>query len=393
MEGARWVGLYILVLGLVVAVGCQGTDGDGAAAADDASLPEIGGDIPLTVSPCETTSAVTAQSTTGVVYRDENEDDLSAWSGGVGDEDTPLPGVFVSLLGGDEEQIIQTCDDGTYGFSDLDEGVYLVAPHLGTEPVCSTKNCNEGVVAAVRSGSLHMVTLGDSVPVIGDAPMFPERLRSLLEGLATVTSKNVAVAGSTAVDWRPDGVYYGSRLLPELAGADLVVISLGGNDLLYGLNDPGLLDDLDAAVDAAFILVVEIVERVLEIVEAIHSIRPDLDVVYCLYPNYGQATSTSPWDLVNLMVGEDTLLELLALTRSSIPNERRLLVADLFGAFEDLPLDDLLLDELHFNDEGQTRYAEAIFETLGGVLIGPGPLRNQHGLSPLGEDRGFGLTP
>ncbi|MEE2779304.1 MAG: GDSL-type esterase/lipase family protein [Myxococcota bacterium] len=383
------MGLLLMTLCLVMTVGCQQTDGEVGEPVE----PEIGGDIPLTPTGCVTAPNASDAGTRGAVYVDEDESDLSEWARGVDPEDTPLSGVFVSILGSGEEQVTQTCDDGTYAFTDLEEGVYMVAPHLGTDRLCTTRNCNSGLSTRIRSGNLKMVTIGDSVPVIGDAPLFPERLKTLMSDLVNVESKNVAVAGSTAIDWRPDGVYYGSRLSPELWDADLLVISLGGNDLLYGLNDPALLDDLDAAVDAAFVLVVQIVERVLEIVDAVHAVRPDLDVLYCLYPNYGQATSTSPWDLVNLMVGADTLVELLTLTRESIPHRQHLMVADLFGAFEGLPLDDMLLDELHFNDLGQTRYAEAIFESLGGVLIGPSPLRDRHGQHPLGQDHGFGLVP
>ena len=57
------------------------------------------------------------------------------------------------------------------------------------------------------------------------------------------------------------------------------------------------------------------------------------------------------------------------------------------------PLDDLLRDQLHFNDEGQTRYAEAIFQTMGGVLVGESPLGDLEGVTPLGLIQSYGLAP
>ena len=64
----------------------------------------------------------------------------------------------------------------------------------------------------------------------------------------------------------------------------------------------------------------------------------------------------------------------------------------MFGAAQGLPLGDYLYDQLHFNDLGQTLYAEEVFTTLGGVLLGPNPL-GETGTTPLGLSRNYGLSP
>ncbi len=76
--------------------------------------------------------------------------------------------------------------------------------------------------------------------------------------------------------------------------------------------------------------------------------------------------------------------------RNSVPPEENVLLVDVFGASQDLPVDDYLYDALHFNDLGQTLYTEEIFLTLGGVLIGPTPLSSTD-RTPLGTERSYGL--
>jgi hypothetical protein len=71
-----------------------------------------------------------------------------------------------------------------------------------------------------------------------------------------------------------------------------------------------------------------------------------------------------------------------------------LLLADMYGASHtlDAPLDDYMVDELHFNSAGHTFYAEEIFKTLGGVLVGESPLGGDP-RSPLGEEHNFSFAP
>ena len=67
-----------------------------------------------------------------------------------------------------------------------------------------------------------------------------------------------------------------------------------------------------------------------------------------------------------------------------------LLMVDMFGAADGLPLHDYLYDQLHFNTRGQILYAEELFRTVGGVLKGESPFEG--GETPLGMERHFGLS-
>ena len=108
--------------------------------------------------------------------------------------------------------------------------------------------------------------------------------------------------------------------------------------------------------------------------------------------NYGEAKSTSPWNLVGGFLGQETMVELLETARGAIPFGEGLILADMYAGFEGLPLDDYLYDSLHFNHAGATLYAETIFQALGGVFVGESPLP-PHGMSPLGSVHDFGVMP
>ena len=99
------------------------------------------------------------------------------------------------------------------------------------------------------------------------------------------------------------------------------------------------------------------------------------------------------WGLVGSFIGADTLGDILKIARESFPtDDPHLILVDMFGAAQGLPLHDYLYDQLHFNDLGQTLYAEEIFETLGGVLVGPSPLGDT-GSRLLGLRRNYGVSP
>ena len=307
--------------------------------------------------------------------------------------DTALGGETVNLLTwGGVEWSATTCEGGDYGFSDLANGTYLIAPDLDARE-CQSRNCPRKLAQAVRNGSIKLVTMGDSVPVQGDQPTFPDRLAALLGGLAEVDNRNIAVGGTLSTHWLPGTTYCENTLLPEVADADVLVISVGGNDILNYVNNVfsggGMGGDL---VGGAMELVVEIVDNVMATVGAVREVNPDIDIVYCLYPNYGEATNTSPWDLVGNFLGKETMIQLLDTARGAIPYGSGLVLADMYAAFEGLPLDDYLFDMLHFNHAGATLYAEVIFQSLGGVFVGDTPLP-PHGLSPLGSVHDFGLSP
>ena len=84
-------------------------------------------------------------------------------------------------------------------------------------------------------GGERIVFIGDSLAVEAP-PNYPELLPEALGDRAPgVTTINLAEPGTTAADWSPGSPLFAERLLPELASADLVVVTLGGNDLQEGL--------------------------------------------------------------------------------------------------------------------------------------------------------------
>ena len=134
------------------------------------------------------------------------------------------------------------------------------------------------------------------------------------------------------------------------------------------------------------------VRNVTEIIAAIREVNPDADIAYCLYADYSQASGDPIWGLVGSFIGPDTLGDVLRTARESFPTDMgNVLLVDLFGAAEGLPLADYLYDQLHFNDLGHSFYAEEVFTTLGGVLIGPNPL-GETGRTPLGLRRNYGVS-
>ena len=222
--------------------------------------------------------------------------------------------------------------------------------------------------------------------------MFPERVRTLFEPLVDIQSINVAIGGTTSRDWLPDSNAFLTRVVPEIADADLVIITVGGNDILEYIGAIGIPNDIPAAVDGAKSVVRTVVRNVMQTIDAIREINPDADIAYCLYANYSQATGNAIWGLLNGFLGPGTVGEILELARSYFPtDDPHLILVDMYGAAEGLPLHDYLYDELHFNDAGQSLYAEEVFETLGGVLIGPNPL-GASGSDYLGLRRDYGLS-
>lgn len=387
--------LAVICLASLVALACDpGTTGEtyepvapptgDAMAGGDTAAPE-----PTLCTPAD---GVTGTAVTGVVYLDLDESNASLIAGGFDEDiDDPVAGATIGLIGAETEWTATTCEGGDWGVGDLSDGVYVVAAEVDEAALCSSRNCTRRFPEAIRSGYVKIVTWGDSVPKVGGDPLYPSRLASLLSPLATVDNQNVAMPGSVSTDWMPGTGYFENNLMPQVPDADVILISVGGNDLMASLSDPmALLADVDAAVEAAMALVVEIVGNVITTVDAIRAVNPDVDVVYSLYPNYGQAT-IMPWGLAGNFLGPDVLPALFETARSNIPQASNVILADMFASFEGLPLDDYLYDSLHFNDAGHTRYAEVIFEALGGVLVGPSPLEG--GRTPLGLEHHVGVLP
>ncbi|MCA9537702.1 MAG: hypothetical protein KC620_02365 [Myxococcales bacterium] len=328
----------------------------------------------------------------GWLYVDEDGSDQSPYAGGYDPEvDTARPEGAVLIVGHDGQKAADVCDDGSYVSPELMPGTYLVMPDVPEGMRCSQRNCTGRFARAIaEDGGAVMLTFGDSIAVIGDPVLFPERVTTLFAPLAEIENRNIAVAGTTSTDWLPGGQLFENRLRPQLAEADVILITIGGNDLMAYVSNPALLQNIPAAIEGARDLVVEIVANVITIIHAIREVNPDADIAYLLYADYSQATENVLWGLAGNLLGQQTISEILELARSLIPtDDAHLLLADMYGAADGLPLHDYLFDALHFNDMGQTIYAEEVFRTLGGVYIGDSPL--SHGVAPLGLRRSYGV--
>lgn len=357
---------------------------DGGAGGDD------GGMVEPDAAPPEP-DAAPGPAVVGRMYDDENRSDVSAFLGAYeAEEDAPIEGAAVQLLGTDRDT--ETDAEGVFRFGGVEDGQYVVAPEF-PEATCARKNCAPHFLAALAAGEATILTIGDSIPVIGDEPLFPARVARLLEDVADVTDNNVAVAGSTSTQWLPGAMHYEQRVVPNVADADLMIISIGGNDILQYAGNPALLGDIPAAIQGARELVIEIAMNVRTTIEAARELNPELDVAFCLYVNYAQAQTNQFWSLAKGLLGEEEITGILELARQVLPADEGVVLVDLFEAAQDVDVDSILLmgDALHFNDVGQTLYAETIFETLGGVLVGINPL--PHGRTPIGMEPGYSFLP
>ena len=323
---------------------------------------------------------LTDPAATGLVYQDGDSSSVSWYDQGMsGSMDSPLGGVAVDLLSsGGEVASMLTCPSGELAFSALPAGPHLLDVKL--DRPCTSSNRARRFPERVRQGSAKVLTFGDSIPSYGPQPWFPARLATLAQPLVNIENVNVAVPGSTSAEWLPTEVLFTQEIAPHLTSADVLVFSLGGNDILGFMNqlnfDPATIADQLAQLDA---VVAEVEQNLKTIIAAIRGQAPDVDIVWLVYPNYARTSyfQTQAGSYAALATSyADTLLRGI---RSNMATTSNLLLADMLGATADLDLDSLLVDPLHLNDSGHQFYAEEVFIVLGGVLVDPGG--NSRGLS------------
>ncbi len=344
-----------------------------------------GGESEPEIEGCDYAEGQKAQAITGVVYHDQDLSDLSLYEAGYHRGDVFDVEREVVLRGPSGERVFYTCEDGFFAFGGLATGLYHVGPELAPGEWTASKNLASRLVSALDSGSLKMVTIGDSLPVWGGSPRFPALVAERLGELAVVESINAAEAGTESADWIP-GMRRFEDLRDDFATADLILISLGGNDVLYFADDKFQAGDIDGLFNGLNDFVAIVLERVRGIVAEIRVENPDVDVAYLLYPNYGRSDAWAYW------IGEamqPTIIaklgEAIELIRSSITPEDRMLLVDLYSAWADVaPLDDLLVDELHFNAAGHDWVADEFLRAFGCARIGGGS---------FGQSKHFGLVP
>ncbi len=215
---------------------------------------------------------------------------------------------------------------------------------------------------------------GDRVLLIGDslATVSPPTYADLLPeyaaraGAKGVETVNLAEPGTTTEDWRPGQPLFEERLRPELAGADLVLVSVGGNDLQEALGgDDGTeaIPSATANADAAFDAVERSGRNLGRTFDAIREENPDTSVAYVAYPDYSASSewqqSTGAGGILALGIGLSGLLEA---ARSAGPDA----VVDMLDETGERPggVDPLLADLEYLSPEGHRFYAERIAAEL-----------------------------
>jgi lysophospholipase L1-like esterase len=339
----------------------------------------------------------------GRVYVDENRSDLSVlkneYESGV---DSPVQGQTMRLYGSGQVWEAETCEDGSFDFFDIQDGVYVVGPVGGDgDWWTTTKNSAGSFLKAVERGNVTLVTIGDSIPVVGDGNRFPTRLKKLIGQVVDVESRNIAIGGTTSPDWAPGKPAF-VNLIPHIADADVVIISLGGNDILglaIEMLSPLLSGgevDIEKTIEAAHALVNEIADNIRAMTVAIRAVKPEIDIVFCLYPDYTEAGDTFPWSLAPSILGEGGFEGIVEEARDALKAEDGVILADVYEASLGLNLDDYLhvangqADPIHLGPRGHILYAEQIFLALGGVIVGGESPLGEGGVAPLGLSHHYG---
>jgi hypothetical protein len=215
---------------------------------------------------------------------------------------------------------------------------------------------------------------GDNVILIGDslatvvpptyADLLPETAAS--EGAKDVTTSNLAEPGTTTADWLPGTPLFEERLRPALADADVVLVSVGGNDLQEALGGAdgieagaGVLGSADAAYDA-----VDRSGRNLDrTFAAIRKANPDAAIVYVGYPDY---SSSDAWRLALGTTGTLALGAGLNALRGAAEDAGPDALVDMTAQTGERKggVDPLLADIEYLSPEGHAFYAERIAAEL-----------------------------
>lgn len=304
------------------------------------------------------------------VYADGNGSSLTDLVQSLDGKDGPLAGVPVDLFGGGGTYQAATDAEGRTLFDGLENGRYLLRPRVEGDPECTSRNTAPhlaGLLAAGVGRALY-VALGDSTPVYGAALPYPARLGDKVKALfPEAETHNLAHEGSTTWDWLPGHwAFEGARSWIETA--DLITVSLGGNDLqeLAGLD----FTDLAAALEAAKQVIEQTLDNAALLVGAIRDLNPHADIVWTIYPNYARSTKWIeyvPEAYIGLV--QSGLEVAIGMMREGLAENPGLLLADIAEEWADEDIEPYLHDPIHVNDVGAESYAAIIFRALGGVTL------------------------
>ncbi|QED26898.1 SGNH/GDSL hydrolase family protein [Microvenator marinus] len=284
----------------------------------------------------------------------------------------------VRIMTQDQVFVEDSCEDGSFRVSEELQHPYMV--WIETENEITSRNLARFTPEALEDGTFDILVFGDSIPVFGPTPYFPNILRDKFQRFGEVTLENVAVSGSTSVEWIPGAVHFENRLSPNLGEADLIVFSLGGNDLqdfafeIDPNNVAAKIGELPALID-------EIEANLKLTIAEVRAQNPDADIVWLVYPNYARSTE---WEAFIPPQNKELAVRFLDSTLSDVRKRMAnedILLLDMLGATAEENLDTFLVDPLHLNVEGHQFWADELFRLLGGVE-GPEPLERQWALSP-----------
>jgi lysophospholipase L1-like esterase len=233
-----------------------------------------------------------------------------------------------------------------------------ISPPAGVE---RPTQAADGPRAPLLEGGERVVFIGDSLAVEAP-PNYPELLPGALGGRARdVETLNLAEPGTTADDWRAGGQLFRQRLAPELRDADLVVVTLGGNDLQEALGGADGIDAAgraDAGSGAGALDAVERFARSLRsIFTAIRKRSPGTRIAYVGYPDYSQATA---WRQAGGTTGTLALSFGLSALAAAAADAGPDLLVDMRGATARAGVDSLLADSEHLGPAGHELYARRL---------------------------------
>ena len=361
---------------------------------EDAALPDqdMAGDLgeDMTPRPTEPTFSCAGGQITGEVYADTDLSSRSRFVHGERANDQPLADHPLLLLGADDLVLMgQSCSGGTFGLDGLEDGFYVLGASPTSGRFSASSSQGNRFVEAVSEGGVDVVVFGDSIPKWGPEPWFPDRLEATLDSIVEADVRNVALPGTQTLDWLPDTLSYEDSLKPLLTEADVVIFSLGGNDLYEFATTNLDTSDLGATLTEFDRVIAEVIVNLKQIVTEIRSDNPTADIVWMLYPNYAYSTAWSALapDAFTLSIVQNLLAQKLSEIRAELAHHEGMLIWDTFALTNPLFIDDYLIDELHLNAAGHELWARELFMMLGGVVIEGGA-----SLDPVSE-RAIGLGP
>ena len=240
-----------------------------------------------------------------------------------------------------------------------------------TAPSGSATPGTRGTTATAASGSgpgpLRVVTFGDSVPAGSrcDCADFPTRVAQRLGAdlARPVSSVNLAVGGYTSADVLAQ--VHEPKATAALAGADLVIVEIGANDLPESLaTRPACAspsscdqDDLDSIRSN--------LEGIVQRVDAVPG-PADRTVALLGYWNVFKAGAVAQAKGEGYVAGSDALTRQVNAVVAGVATRTGSLYVDVYGPFAAIedPTDHLAADGDHPNSAGHEVLADAVVSTV-----------------------------